>query len=193
MHAGSFIHDGERVDIRRVPDEHYADPIVLDALTQYFDGGLYRAWPGESYLSRGGRKLHRDVWSGAFGAVPRGCHIHHRDGNPLNNRLDNLECIPAREHMALTFDKSRSSRTARGWFTDKARDAAAEWHKSDAGRLWHKRNAKRSKGWLKWKRVEKPCPQCGKQFDALVRKSGNAQIYCHPNCKAAAYRARRGS
>lgn len=191
MYAGSFIQDGERMEIRRVPDEHYADPIVLDALTQYFDGGLYRMWPGEKYLSRGGRKLHREAWVAAFGSVPAGCHIHHRDNNAANNRLANLECIPAKEHLALTFENSRTSRAAQGWFSSNARDAAAEWHKSNEGRLWHKRHAKRSKGWLKWKREEKSCPQCGKSFDALIRKSGNTQIYCHPNCKAAAYRARR--
>lgn len=191
MHAGSQVQDGKRVEIRRIPDEGFADPIVLDVITQYFDGGLYRVWPGEKYLSRGGKKLHRDVWAGAFGDIPRGCHIHHRDSNPANNQLDNLECIPAKEHMALTFENSREDRAARGWFTDGARDAAADWHRSEEGRLWHKRHAKRAKGWLKWKREEKPCPQCGKLFNALVRKSGAAQIYCHPNCKAAAYRARR--
>lgn len=191
MHAGSSIQDGQRVDIRRTPDAGFADPIVLDILTQYFDGGLYRVWPGEKYLARGGKKLHRDVWAGAFGPVPRDCHIHHRDADPANNRLDNLECIPAREHMALTFENSRGRRSARGWFSDAARDAAADWHKSDEGRLWHKRHAERSKSWLKWKREERACPQCGKLFDALIRKSGHAQVYCHSNCKAAAYRARR--
>ena len=40
-------------------------------------------------------------------------------------------------------------------------------------------------------RSPKACPQCGKLFDALIRKSGHAQVYCHSNCKAAAYRARR--
>src|SRR5258706_14810593 len=72
MHAGSFILDGERVEIRRTVAADFADPIVLDASTQYFDGGLYRRWPSERYYSRGGKKLHRDAWQGAFGKIPEG-------------------------------------------------------------------------------------------------------------------------
>ena len=100
MYAGSFIQNGERVDIRRVPNEGYANPICLDSITQYFDGGLYRIWPSEKYYSRGGKKLHRDVWRMAFGPIPDGCHIHHKDGNPANNVLSNLECLPAKIHLS---------------------------------------------------------------------------------------------
>ena len=191
MYAGSFIQNGKRVEIRRVPHEGFVDPIVLDIITQYFDGGLYRMWPGAPYYTRGGKTVHRDVWKMAFGDIPTGCHIHHKDSDPANNRLDNLECLPASEHMSITWNGTRAKRATNGYFTQAARDAATEWHKSEEGRLWHRRHARRSKGWLKWKREERSCPQCGKKFNALVRKSGAAQIYCHPNCKAAAYRARR--
>lgn len=185
MHAGSFVLNGERVEIRRVPNAGYSDPIVLDPITQYFDGGLYRLWPSDKYLSRGGKKLHRDAWALAFGPIPDGCHIHHRDGNPRNNQLSNLECLPAREHLSKTWaDTKRGS-----GFSDKARVRAAEWHKSEEGRLWHSRHAVRSKGWTKWKREQKACPHCGDKFMALVRK-GNSQKYCSESCKVAAYRAR---
>lgn len=188
MHAGSFVLDGQRVEIRRVPDAEYRDPVFLDEITQYFDGGLYRLWPSDSYLSRGGRKLHRDAWTSAFGPIPAGCHIHHRDGNVLNNRLDNLECMDAGEHLSI----SRSNRTEPldGWFSASARQRASDWHRSPEGRLWHKRHAERSKSWTKWKREDRPCEHCGAVFAALVRKSGRAGKYCTPACKAAAYRAR---
>jgi endogenous inhibitor of DNA gyrase (YacG/DUF329 family) len=171
LHAGSYVLDGQRVEIRKQPPAGFADPVYLDPLATYFDGGLYRRWPSERYWSRGGSKLHRDVWQAAFGPVPRGCHIHHRDGNPDNNCLANLECVPASEHLSRTW--------------------AAEWHKSDEGRLWHRRHAKRSKSWTKWKREPRECPSCGKTFNALIRKSGNAQIYCGQTCKVAAYRDRQ--
>src|SRR6266404_1217002 len=70
MHAGSQILNGKRVDISRKPAAGFADPIVLDPITQYFDGGIYRLWPSESYFARGGRKLHRMVWQSAFGPIP---------------------------------------------------------------------------------------------------------------------------
>jgi hypothetical protein len=189
MHAGSFVLDGQRMEIRRVPDAEYRDPVYLDEITQYFDGGLYRMWPSDSYLSRGGKKLHRDVWTAAFGQIPGGCHIHHRDGNVLNNRLENLECLDAREHLSGSRGKRRPLENGT-WFTANARDKAAEWHRSPEGRLWHKRHAKRSKSWTKWKRTEKKCAHCGKLHMALVRKSGNSGKYCSQACKVAAYRAR---
>lgn len=191
VYAGSFVLGGKRVEVRREPDPEYRDPIYLDEITQYFDGGLYRMWSSEVYLSRGGKRLHREVWAAAFGPIPRGCHIHHRDGNVLNNRLDNLECVPASRHLS----ESRAKRSAPddGWFSASARDRAAEWHRSPEGRLWHKRHAKRSKGWTKWKREEKPCEHCGRLHMALVRKSGNSGKFCSHACKAASYRRRQAS
>lgn len=191
MHAGSFVLDGRRVEIRGVVAEGFADPIVLDATTQYFDGGLYRIWPSERYFSRGGKKLHRDVWQGAFGPIPEGCHIHHRDGEVGNNALANLECLPASEHLRRAWHKSKAGLASWQHFTETARRKAAEWHGSEAGRQWHRRHAERSKGWTKWKREPRDCPECGTRFNALVRKSGNAQIFCGETCKVAAYRKRQ--
>jgi len=181
VYAGSFISDGKRVAISRSPPADFADPIVLDPLTQYFNGGLYRIWPSEKYYSPGGKRLPRDVWVASFGPVPVGCHIHHKDGDTSNDRLGNLECMPGREHAAQT----RPHRA--GDISPDARAKAAEWHRSEAGRLWHSRHAKRAK----WKRVPKPCQWCGIEIMALVRKSGHAQKFCSEVCKAAAYRGRQ--
>ncbi len=192
MHAGSFVRDGERVEIRRVPDAGFADPIVLDPLCQYFDGNLYRLWPKERYFSRGGSRLHRDVWVAAFGPIPDGCHIHHRDGDSANNRLSNLECIASGEHLSKEWERRHSGKAVH--FTASARHAAAEWHRSEAGRAWHRRHARRSKGWKKWKREDRPCVHCGTIIhNALVRKQGHSQKYCTETCKALAYRQREAA
>ena len=183
MYAGTLIQNGERVEIRRKPNEEYRSAIVLDELTQYFDGGLYRIWPSEKYFTRGGKKLHREVWRVAFGQIPEKSHIHHIDGNPANNQLENLECLPASIHLSERKHKHSG-------FNDLARERASDWHKSEEGRLWHSRHAIRAQGWTKWKRESKICPVCKKEFDALVRKSGCTQIYCHANCKAKAARDR---
>lgn len=191
MHAGSYVLDGQRLEIRRTPREGFSDPVFLDPLTTYFDGGLYRRWPSDRYWSRGGKKLHRDVWSSAFGTIPAGCHIHHRDGNPDNNRLANLECMPGSVHLSETWHRTKRNRSEH--FTDTARAAAAEWHRSDEGRLWHKRHAERYKSWTKWQRIERPCEGCGTVISALARKSGHSQKFCGPVCKAAAYRKRKAA
>ena len=190
MHAGSFLLDGKRVDIRKQPNPEYRDPIYLDEITQYFNGGLYRLWPNDRYVSRGGKRLHRDVWAGAFGPIPKGCHIHHRDGNTINNRLENLECIPASQHLSETWREKKGHLPPGAFFTHEAREKAADWHRSEEGRLWHKRHAQRSQSWTKWKREERPCAKCGNAFQALIRKSGNAGKYCSASCKVAAYRER---
>src|SRR6266850_128071 len=181
MYAGSFISDGKRVEIRRIPHAQYADPIILDALTQYFDGGLYRKWPGEAYYSRGGKRLHREMWRMAFGNIPGNSHIHHRDEH-IGDKLSNLECMPKDEHNRVPHGGNRT-------FSVEARNRAADWHRSEEGRLWHRRQAERSKSWTKWKRVKKFCPYCRKKFMGLVRK-GNSQIYCSAICKSASRRFR---
>jgi hypothetical protein len=194
MYAGSYVHDGQRVEIRRKPNGGFINPVVLDPITQYFDGGLYRLWPSEKYWSRGGKKLHRDVWTSAFGQIPKGCHIHHRDSDPSNNQLSNLECVPANKHLSDTW-RIRAERgdEGHGVFNETARERAAEWHRSEEGRLWHKRHAQRVKSWTKWKREDRPCDHCGTVFQALVRKSGHSQRFCSEVCKAANYRKRKAS
>lgn len=34
-------------------------------------------------------------------SIPKGYHVHHKDFNPLNNNLDNLELLTNSDHMKL--------------------------------------------------------------------------------------------
>lgn len=45
--------------------------------------------------------VHDIVWE-SFNRkpVPSNCVVHHKDKNPLNNRLDNLECISRSKHVS---------------------------------------------------------------------------------------------
>lgn len=192
MYAGAFVSDtGERLEIRRIPDPEYHDPVFLDPITQYFDGGLYRVWPSERYYTRGGEKLHRDAWSRAFGPIPPNSHIHHRDGDPANNTIRNLECLPAAEHLSLTWAKRGDKDTMHlSMHTPTARAAWLAWHSTPEGKLWHSRHALRTKNWEKWKREDRPCEECQMVFSALTRKSGNSQRFCSSICKSAASRRR---
>jgi endogenous inhibitor of DNA gyrase (YacG/DUF329 family) len=190
VYAGSFVLDGQRVEIRRKPAADFADPIILDPLTQFFDGDLWRLFPASVYFQRGQRGyLHRQVWIAAFGEIPAGCHIHHRDENPRNNQLSNLECVDASEHQRHTSARRRANGTLPG-ISAWAREAAAEWHRSEAGRLWHSRMARRTKSWLKWKRTDRPCEHCGKIVSMLGGRRGRPQRFCGNNCKSAAWRAK---
>lgn len=50
---------------------------------------------------RGHTRLHRLVWYNTHGSIPKGNIIHHKDGNPQNNRLSNLACMTRSEHQRL--------------------------------------------------------------------------------------------
>ena len=43
--------------------------------------------------------MHRIIYEQALGTIQKGCHIHHKNGDKTNNRLDNLMMIPGRLHI----------------------------------------------------------------------------------------------
>jgi endogenous inhibitor of DNA gyrase (YacG/DUF329 family) len=190
MYAGSSVSDGIRVEIRGTPNSGFADPIYIDPFTQCFNGRLYRRHPKERYWKGGKGTLHTNVWKSAFGPIPKGCHIHHKDNDPANNCLHNLECMDASEHLSTTWHLNHGQKRKDQHFSPLAREKAAEWHGSEEGRLWHSRHAERTQSWTKWKREEKPCEFCGKKSEMLIRKDGHPQKFCSTRCKAAAYRKR---
>ncbi len=55
---------------------------------------------GYKYVTRSGNTIlvHRLVWEEQFGVIPKGMDIHHKDGNKLNNKIENLECLSRKEH-----------------------------------------------------------------------------------------------
>jgi hypothetical protein len=52
-------------------------------------------------MSACGSYEHRDVWEAAHGPIPSNCHIHHRNRVRHDNRLENLECIEATQHLKM--------------------------------------------------------------------------------------------
>jgi predicted nucleic acid-binding Zn ribbon protein len=58
--------------------------------------------PSKADMRRGIGRLHVEIWKAAHGReVPKGGYIHHVDGNPLNNSVDNLVCLSGREHRRI--------------------------------------------------------------------------------------------
>jgi hypothetical protein len=49
----------------------------------------------------GGKYLHRLIYEAHHGEIPDGFEIHHLDGNPLNNHIDNLKMINSSEHRSM--------------------------------------------------------------------------------------------
>ena len=44
---------------------------------------------------------YRKIWEAVNGKIPPGHHIHHIDGNPYNNLLENHVCVTAEEHANI--------------------------------------------------------------------------------------------
>ena len=57
---------------------------------------------GYKWVTRRGQVLlvHRLIWEEHYGKIPSGMDIHHKDGNKLNNKIENLECLTREEHKA---------------------------------------------------------------------------------------------
>lgn len=68
-------------------------------------------------INRDGKKVraHRWLMEQALGRkLSPGEDVHHKDGNPLNNDLANLEVLPRRDHMLLHKFKPISPRVCLG-------------------------------------------------------------------------------
>ena len=120
------------------------------------------------------KRLHRYVWEKEVGSIPRGCQIHHVNGDKSDNRIENLAIMTASGHQLLHSQEIARKELHRK-LIEKARPAAIEWHKSEAGRKWH---SEQSKG-RKMPRVEKVCSCCGKTFMGT-----KIQVFCSGACKA---------
>lgn len=56
------------------------------------------------------------VWESVNGPLPKGKLIHHKDRNPLNDSIDNLQCMTRKEHVdehRLEYRAIRSANTRR--------------------------------------------------------------------------------
>lgn len=157
-----------------------------------FNGRTYRRYPDAKHrttrvyfaraVKRGGvarpELLHRAIWESVNGPIPDGHHIHHKDGNPLNNEISNLECITRSDHLrehASAPERVARSRASLG----AARIAAAKWHGSDEGRAWHAEHGRNVMAARPL--VPCTCEQCGARFKS---KDKNAKL-CSGKCRAA--------
>lgn len=73
----------------------------------------HRYYRGQVYNRKTGKKrwilLHRIIWQDNFGAIPTGFLIRHKDQNPGNNEISNLECISEFQHLENNRNLMRDS------------------------------------------------------------------------------------
>jgi hypothetical protein len=170
MRVEKIVYKG--VEYRRYPDSK------SPTQRRYFTCGTGRAE----------RRLHRQVWIDHFGAIPAGCHVHHKDCDITNNDIKNLECMPSSKHCR-SHDSTPALRARRAEILVSVRDKAAAWHRSAAGRRWHREHAAKVIARIRKRKLFKRCKQCGRSYRVLFNKVKDA--FCSRNCKAAARRKSR--
>ena len=72
---------------------------IIDDTHQRFNGITYRQMKDKHFAAS--PKLHRVVWQYYNGEIPDGYHIHHIDGKPRNNTVNNLQCLSREAHARL--------------------------------------------------------------------------------------------
>jgi hypothetical protein len=132
-------------------------------------------WPQDKTGKRlyGIGALHRAIWENAHGPIPKGYMVHHIDHNPLNNALENLECVSraehAKRHAGHCSDRMREN-------LDNIRDRTKAWHASPAGIAWHQAHGKQT--WVGREQAQKICGVCGETYGAYFDRSR----FCSRKC-----------
>jgi hypothetical protein len=154
---------------------------------QYFNGYKFTKDKKTGYylsskkINGSRKRLHVYVWEYHNGSVPKGCHVHHKDTDKDNNKIENLILITNKKHSELhaklnvlnNHDKIVEN------LANKALPKAVEWHKSDEGREWHKEQYERVKDKFHANKIYE-CLNCGKSFTTQI---GNNK-FCSNSCKS---------
>ena len=140
-----------------------------------------------SYFQHKGKRLHRTVWEHHNGDIPKGYHVHHKDGNRCNNDISNLVLMQGSQHLSEHMQPEERKASARESIKH-AIEAAPAWHHSEEGKLWHSQRGKEN--WNMRELCTYTCSFCGKEFQTKHIYADNSNRFCHPNCKAS-FRRRR--
>lgn len=127
------------------------------------------------------RSLHRQMWFDKYGEIPEGFHIHHKNEDAFDNRIDNFELINGSDHASLHSNEKVLNNPERfQQLAATGREYAKEWHKSDEGREWHKQNALEH-GFGQMEYGTKECDYCNNVF---MKKTAGSK-FCSNKCKSA--------
>ena len=127
--------------------------------------------------------LHRKVWEDHFGEIPSDHHVHHKNGDSLDNRIENLECIHKKTHHSMHFSAIRQ--------LEKMQSPEARAKRKATGNLptTRKKFSRASKkGWGKRKPVGGYCHLCHLGF---YTKNFSGTKYCSPLCRSRAAALRK--
>lgn len=140
--------------------------------------------PNGTHRAKGIGAYHQELWKSHYGPIPEGYEIHHRDGNPLNNDISNLECVTPKAHRQLHVEAGTFNSAAVKANLSRIRPLASAWHRSEAGREWHRKHAAVSIAIIP--KVELCCSECGVKFISRPVASArpDGARFCSQACTA---------
>ena len=154
--------------------------IIVFNGVEYALTGSKRYYISKSNTNAGRRcakGLHVAVWEFYnHKTVPKGCHIHHKDGNPYNHDISNLECVPSRQHLSEHAKEHTKDSWYKEHFQAKGIALAPAWHRSEEGKEFHKKLGKMC--WENHPIYHKKCKECGKEFDSYFDRAE----FCSDKC-----------
>ena len=107
MHTRSPDPDTRRMDTGLGTKRWYPDPVVVSETVQEYRRVRY--YLCGKYFQHKGKRLHRVVWSDAYGPIPKkGFCIHHVAGDRTDNRVKSLQLLPKGHHVSLHSRKPRN-------------------------------------------------------------------------------------
>lgn len=165
--------------------------------TVTFRGNAYYRYPDAKrpsdriYFKNFGKGgyLHRVVWKFYNGDIPEGYQVHHIDGDPANNKIDNLTLVKHGEHIRKYHPLSDEQKEVLRIRLQEVCHQGGEWTKTPEGREFQRKKANEL-----WERVEYreySCIQCGKLFKSRDLKNEKHIKFCSNPCKSA-YRRKLG-
>lgn len=124
-------------------------------------------------------RLHVEIYKDVFGEIPEGCNIHHKDGDPLNNKVSNLICISKEEHARIHAKEYQANNKE---FVkanlDRIRPLTKKWQQSEEGWQHYSKMGKKA---AKNRKIRKyVCDSCGEgYFSNSITKTR----FCSTKCK----------
>ena len=109
--------------------------------------------------------LHHAIYEKAYGKIPDGMVIHHKDFNPLNNDLGNLVMLSTSEHMRIHNQVGK-------WTKEHPEEFRKRCYSKDN---WDERRKKVLENLRNERRV---CRWCGKEFTP----TNTHQRFCGKQC-----------
>lgn len=149
---------------------HYGKKFYLDKKTGYW---ISTACPKI--------RAHVWVWKHHHNLVPKGWHVHHRDGDKSNNAIENLTIMSVANHMKHHHDHYDDSFKKKQLdHCEKIRPLTKAWHASPEGIAWHRLHAIKS-NFGNGPAFDYECQQCFKPYQS---KRKSVTRFCSNACKS---------